>query len=103
MIIGPRIAKYNRNGTPNACPDTDLLVVLTDASFWQFAGSFHREARWRIRQRRSPIGRLREYNAGRLYARWRDPLYVDSLWKAGCFDDRQRCWPELVAITPRRS
>jgi Amt family ammonium transporter len=29
MIIGPRIGKYNRNGTPNAMPGHDLLVVLT--------------------------------------------------------------------------
>lgn len=29
MIIGPRIGKYNRNGTPNAMPGHDLMIVLT--------------------------------------------------------------------------
>jgi len=29
MIIGPRIGKYNRNGTPNAMPGHDLVIVLT--------------------------------------------------------------------------
>ncbi len=29
MIIGPRIGKYNRNGTPNAMPGHDIVIVLT--------------------------------------------------------------------------
>jgi Amt family ammonium transporter len=29
IIIGPRIGKYNRNGTPNAIPGHDLMIVLT--------------------------------------------------------------------------
>src|SRR6266478_3902634 len=29
MIIGPRIGKYNRNGTPNAMQGHDLVIVLT--------------------------------------------------------------------------
>jgi len=28
MIIGPRIGKYNRNGTPNAMPGHDIMIVL---------------------------------------------------------------------------
>jgi Amt family ammonium transporter len=29
MILGPRIGKYNRNGTPNAMPGHDIVIVLT--------------------------------------------------------------------------
>jgi len=29
MIIGPRIGKYNRNGSPNAMPGHDIVIVLT--------------------------------------------------------------------------
>jgi ammonium transporter, Amt family len=29
MIIGPRIGKYNRNGSPNAIPGHDIMIVLT--------------------------------------------------------------------------
>jgi Amt family ammonium transporter len=29
MIIGPRIGKFNRNGTPNAMPGHDIMIVLT--------------------------------------------------------------------------
>jgi len=29
MIIGPRIGKYNRNGTANAIPGHDIVIVLT--------------------------------------------------------------------------
>jgi Amt family ammonium transporter len=29
MIIGPRIGKYNRNGSPNAMPGHDIMIVLT--------------------------------------------------------------------------
>jgi ammonium transporter, Amt family len=29
LIIGPRIGKYNRNGTPNAMPGHDMVIVLT--------------------------------------------------------------------------
>src|SRR3989440_1990813 len=29
MIIGPRIGKFNRNGTPNAMPGHDIVIVLT--------------------------------------------------------------------------
>jgi ammonium transporter, Amt family len=29
MIIGPRIGKYTRNGTPNAMPGHDMVLVLT--------------------------------------------------------------------------
>jgi Amt family ammonium transporter len=29
MIIGPRLGKYNRNGTPNAMPGHDIVIVLT--------------------------------------------------------------------------
>jgi Amt family ammonium transporter len=29
MILGPRIGKYNRNGTPNAMPGHDIMIVLT--------------------------------------------------------------------------
>src|SRR5439155_13794847 len=28
MIVGPRIGKYNRNGTPNAIPGHDIVLVL---------------------------------------------------------------------------
>lgn len=29
LIIGPRIGKFNRNGTPNAMPGHDMVIVLT--------------------------------------------------------------------------
>jgi ammonium transporter, Amt family len=29
MMLGPRIGKYNRNGTPNAIPGHDIVIVLT--------------------------------------------------------------------------
>src|SRR5258708_12475438 len=29
IIIGPRIGKYNRNGTANAMPGHDIVIVLT--------------------------------------------------------------------------
>jgi Amt family ammonium transporter len=29
LIIGPRIGKFNRNGTPNAMPGHDIVIVLT--------------------------------------------------------------------------
>jgi len=29
MILGPRIGKFNRDGTPNAIPGHDLVIVLT--------------------------------------------------------------------------
>jgi len=29
MIVGPRIGKYTRNGTPNAMPGHDIVIVLT--------------------------------------------------------------------------
>lgn len=29
LIVGPRIGKYNRNGTPNAMPGHDMVIVLT--------------------------------------------------------------------------
>jgi Amt family ammonium transporter len=29
MIIGPRIGKYSRNGSPNAMPGHDIVIVLT--------------------------------------------------------------------------
>jgi len=36
MIVGPRIGKYNRNGSPNAMPGHDIVIVLTAASFLAF-------------------------------------------------------------------
>jgi Amt family ammonium transporter len=29
LIVGPRIGKFNRNGTPNAMPGHDIVIVLT--------------------------------------------------------------------------
>src|SRR5882762_6992136 len=29
MIVGPRIGKYTRSGTPNAMPGHDIVIVLT--------------------------------------------------------------------------
>ena len=29
LIVGPRIGKYNRDGSPNAMPGHDIVIVLT--------------------------------------------------------------------------
>ena len=86
MIIGPRIGKYNRDGTPNAMPGHDLV----DRADWLLHPGLRlvriqsRQHAGRLRQRQ-PAHRLDrgQHHARRLHRFLRrDPLYVDSLRQA---------------------
>ena len=47
MVLGPRIGKFNKDGTPNAIPGHNIRWQLSDASFSPSAGSGSiRAARW---------------------------------------------------------
>ena len=68
MIIGPRIGKYNRDGSPNAIPGHDIVIVLTGCFILAFG--------WFGFNPGSTLARLgtalahqlccREYDAGRM-------------------------------------
>ena len=94
MIVGPRIGKYNRDGTPNAIPGHDIVIVLTGCFILAFGWfGFNPGARWAHRQR-APCASARSRSTrcwpgctgsfGALLYMW------IALWQAGRFDDGQR-------------
>ena len=94
IIIGPRIGKFRRDGTPNAMPGHDMVIVLLGCfilafGWFGFNPGFNP---WRGGQRQSPHQfRRREHDAGGHGGFvWRHVLHVDSIREAGRVDDRER-------------
>jgi len=73
MIVGPRIGKYNRNGSPNAMPGHDIVIVLTGCFILASDGS----------------GSIRQYARGL------------GQWSASHWLHRgeTRCWPVVPGLS----
>ena len=80
LIIGPRIGKFNRDGSSNAIIGHDISAVLIGCFILAFGwfGFQSRQHAGSLRQRQSAHRVDRgEYHAGRMHRNlWGDPLYV---------------------------
>ena len=92
LIVGPRIGKYNRDGSSNAMPGHDMVIVLTGCFILAFGwfgfnpgstlGRFRRVAHQHHRRR---------HHAGGMHGLiWRGPLHVDQVRQTRCLHGGQR-------------